>query len=90
MTRGLALTDSAEIAEHRKLYRDYPLAQKPPFVTVGDTLSASTYWHGKLLNQWANDWLQLYAGENANFMTSNMEDSGTMTALHRFRTKAIG
>ena len=33
------------------------------FVTVGDTLSSSTYWHGRILNQWANDWLRLYAGE---------------------------
>jgi purine nucleoside permease len=83
LTRDLKLADSPGIAAHRKLYVDDPEAQKPPFVTVGDTLSSSTYWHGKLLNRWANDWLHLYAGENANFMTTNMEDSGTMTALHR-------
>lgn len=90
ITRDLKLKDSAGIAEHRKLYAGYPLARKPPFVTLGDTLSASTYWHGKLLNRWANDWLHLYAGEDANFMTANMEDSGTMTALHRLaRTNLV-
>ena len=90
ITRDLELMDSPGIAEHRKLYQGYPMAQKPPFVTLGDTLSASTYWHGKLLNRWANDWLQLYAGKEANFMTANMEDSGTMTALHRLaRTNLV-
>ena len=56
---------------------------KPPFVTIGDTLSSSTYWHGHHLNHWANDWVKLYSEQQGNFMTSNMEDSGTMTALHR-------
>lgn len=83
ITRDLELEDTAGLAAYREFYRGYPLAQKAPFVTVGDTLSSSTYWHGELLNQWANDWLHVYAGVNANFMTSNMEDSGTMTALYR-------
>lgn len=83
ITRNLDLEDTPGLAAYREFYRGYPLAQKPPFVTVGDTLSSSTYWHGELLNQWANDWLHVYAGVEANFMTTNMEDSGTMTALHR-------
>jgi len=83
ITRNLELTDTANLAEYRKFYDGYPLAQRAPFVTVGDTLSSSTYWHGELLNLWANDWLHVYAGPDANFMTSNMEDSGTLTALHR-------
>ena len=83
ITRDLKLPDTPGIAARRKTYVGFPAAQKAPFVTIGDTLSSSTYWHGELLNQWANDWLQLYAGKDANFMTTNMEDSGSMTALHR-------
>ncbi|MDX1404944.1 MAG: purine nucleoside permease [Woeseiaceae bacterium] len=83
ITRDLELDDTDNLAEYRKLYEGYPQAQRPPFVTIGDTLSSSTYWHGALLNRWANDWLHVYAGNDANFMTTNMEDSGTMTALHR-------
>jgi purine nucleoside permease len=83
MTKDVKIEDSKGIQEFRALFKSYPNAQKPPFVTIGDTLSASTYWHGKHLNQWANDWLKLYAGESANFMTSNMEDSGTLTSLMR-------
>jgi len=79
----MELPDAPGIAAYREHYETYPAAQRPPFVTVGDTLSASTYWHGEKLNQWANDWLKLYRGEDAEFMTSNMEDSGTLTGLAR-------
>jgi purine nucleoside permease len=83
ITRDLEIPDAPGIAEYRAHYETFPEAQRPPFVTIGDTLSSSTYWHGTALNRWANDWIRLYRGEQANFMTSNMEDSGTMTALHR-------
>lgn len=83
ITQDLKLPDAPGITEFRQLYTDYPNAQRPPFVTIGDTLSSSTYWHGELLNTWANDWLRLYTDGAAEFMTSNMEDSGTLTALHR-------
>ncbi|WP_342804618.1 purine nucleoside permease [Alteromonas sp. M12] len=82
-TKDIELADSEGIKEFRALFKTMPNAQKPPFVTIGDTLSASKYWHGKHLNEWANDWLKLYGGDDANFMTSNMEDSGTLTSLLR-------
>lgn len=83
------LGDSDGIGEYRQMYAGYPLGQKAPFVTIGDTLSSSTYWHGELMNRWANDWVRLYAGADANFMTSNMEDSGTLTALHRLARQGL-
>ena len=83
LTKDIDLGDAPGIAAYREHYQTYPRAQRAPFVTIGDTMSSSTYWHGTLMNRWANDWLKLYRGESANFMTSNMEDSGTLTALHR-------
>lgn len=78
-----APADSAGIARFRKQFAGFPQALKPPFVTLGDTMSSSTYFHGRLLTQWANDWMKLQAGADANFMMSAMEDSGTLTALRR-------
>ncbi|MEM7432980.1 MAG: purine nucleoside permease [Pseudomonadota bacterium] len=83
MTKDIDLGDAPGITAYREHYSTYPQAQRPPFVTIGDSMSSSTYWHGELLNIWANDWIRLYRGEGANFMTSGMEDSGTLTALTR-------
>ena len=90
ISKDVELQDSPGIREFRKLFTGYPNAQKPPFVTIGETLSASTYWHGALMDKWANDWVKLYSNEKMNFMTSNMEDSGTLTGLHRLgRSKLV-
>jgi len=89
ITRDKRIEDAPGITAYRAHYNTFPEAQRPPFVTVGDTMSSSTYWHGALLNRWANDWLKLYRGADANFMTSNMEDSGTLTALHRLSRSGL-
>lgn len=83
LTVGHALPDSDALREGRRAYKGYPRALAPPQVILGDTLSASTYWHGALMNAWANDWVRLYGGAEAEFVTTNMEDSGTLTALSR-------
>ena len=48
---------------------------------LGDTLSAATYWHGKLLNRWANDWVSYHTAGQGNYVTTAMEDTGTLRAL---------
>jgi len=94
LTKDTHIPDGEGIAEYRQLYKGYPKATLPPFVTLGETLSASTYWHGELMNRWANDWIKLYSHREGrktemNFMTSNMEDSGTLTGLHRLARKKL-
>ncbi|MCC5025386.1 MAG: hypothetical protein J6386_22560 [Candidatus Synoicihabitans palmerolidicus] len=40
-------------------------------------MGSSTYWHGALLNNWANDWMKLHAEGKPNLIMSNMEDNVT-------------
>jgi purine nucleoside permease len=90
LTKDHPVADSPGIAEFRKQFAGYPNAVKPPFVTMGESLSASTYFHGEKMNEWANDWVKLQAGADMNFVMANMEDSGTLTALRRLsRTKLV-
>jgi purine nucleoside permease len=65
----------------------FPNAQRPPFVLKGDTLQSSTFWHGKLLNEWANDWVSYHTKKSGNYVTTAMEDTGTLQSLH-FLAKA--
>ena len=39
------------------------------------------YWHGKLMNAWAEEWVSYYTGGRGTFATSAMEDTGTLQAL---------
>jgi purine nucleoside permease len=83
VTKDIDLGDHPELAAFRKKFKGLPEANRPPKVIIGDTLGSSTYWHGDLLNKWANNWIKLHTGGEANFVTTNMEDNGTLTALHR-------
>src|ERR1700722_18494007 len=55
LTRDTPPPDTPQIKERRLQYAD-AAAHRPPFVLRGDNLSAATFWHRKLLNQWARDW----------------------------------
>ncbi|MDU0355055.1 cupin domain-containing protein [Paraglaciecola aquimarina] len=81
LTKDLTLTDYPEMKAFRQQYVNYPNAQKAPFVLKGEHLAASTYWHGKLLTNWANDWVSYWTNGKGDFVTSGMEDTGTYQAL---------
>jgi purine nucleoside permease len=81
LTRSVKLDDNDGMQKRRAAYTGFPNAQRPPFVLKGDNLSAMKYWHGKLLNQWANDWVKYHTDGRGNYVTTAMEDSGTLQAL---------
>lgn len=81
LTKQVALPDSDSLRNSRARFTGFPNAVKPPFVTRGDTLSSSTFWHGSKLDEWANAWTRYYTGGKGNYMIAAMEDSGTMQAL---------
>lgn len=82
LTRHVDLGDSPNLQRARARYQGYPNAQKPPFVLKGDDLAAMTFWHGKLLNDWANQWVRYWTHGEGNFVMTAMEDSGTLVALN--------
>jgi purine nucleoside permease len=81
LTHDVALADSEGLMKARARFTGFPNAMKPPFVTRGDTLSASTFWHGSKMEEWANAWTRYYTGGKGNYMIAAMEDSGTLQAL---------
>ncbi len=81
LTKDVPLADSESLRESRARFVGFPNAVKPPFVTRGDAMSGGTFWHGTLMDQWANAWVSYFTGGQGNFMVSAMEDTGTMQAL---------
>jgi purine nucleoside permease len=80
-TRGIELMDNDAMKTSRMRYEGYPNAQAPPHVQRGDTLQSSTFWHGKKLNEWANDWVRYYSDGAGNYVTTAMEDTGSIQSL---------
>ncbi len=82
-TKDLTLMDDAKVAEFRATFTGYPNAQRPPFVLIGDTFASDYYWHGAIMNTFAEDWVRLWTGGKGTFAMTEMEDSGFMTAVER-------
>jgi purine nucleoside permease len=81
LTKDLKLPDDAGIKVERARYTDTPMAQRPPFVLKGDQLAAMTFWHGKLMTAWANDWVHYWTKGKGEFVTSAMEETGTYQSI---------
>jgi len=81
LTKDLELPDLEGLAEERALYTNYEMAQKPPFVLKGGHLAAMTFWHGEIMNEWANDWVEYWTDGKSEFVTSAMEETGTYTSI---------
>jgi purine nucleoside permease len=83
LSKDVELADSEGAQAYRANYpADWP-ASAPPSVIRCDTIAASTYWHGDLLGKWADWWASQWSGAQANYCMTEMEDSGTLTALTR-------
>jgi purine nucleoside permease len=85
LTRDTPLADPPGLAEIRARF-DSAAAQRPPFVTMGDELSSSTYWHGALFDKWATEWVPYFTGGKGVFTTTAMEDTGTLQSLQNLAT----
>jgi len=81
LTKDTPLPDSPAIRAERMRFAGYPNAQRPPFVLEGEQLSAMTFWHGKRMTEWANDWVKRWTGGQGEFVTSAMEDTGVLQAM---------
>ena len=86
LTKNTPLADTDRLKQIRLRF-DGASAQKPPFVTLGDEVSSSTYWHGKLFDAWAAEWTRYFTNGRGQFATTAMEDTGTLQSL-RFLSNA--
>ena len=80
LTRNVLLADTDALKEIRAHF-DGAAAQRAPFVGMGDEISSSTYWHGKLSDAWATEWVSYFTGGRGEFATTAMEDTGTLQSL---------
>ncbi len=83
LTRDLVLADDDKLRAARAGYHDYADARRPPFVLLGDTLTADRFWIGARMNDWAEKWVRYWTRDEGRFTTSAEEDSAYLQALTR-------
>ena len=82
LTKDTPLVDNDSAATFRKQYSQ-PAAAGKPMVSICDTLSTDTWWHGaRLADAMAMRVKQLTDG-HGNYCTTQQEDNATLTALQR-------
>lgn len=82
-TKDLNLGDDDKVKAFRAGYVGFPNAQKPPFVGLGESFASDYYWHGAIMNGFAEDWVRLWTNGKGTFAMTEMEDSGFMGAVER-------
>jgi purine nucleoside permease len=80
VSRSTSITYNEALRATRSSF-DGVAAQKSPFITIGDTISSSTFWHGKLNDAWAGEWVSYFTEGKGQFTTTGMEDTGTLQSL---------
>jgi purine nucleoside permease len=80
LTKGISLGDSDKLKEIRSHFEG-KAAGDPPRVILGDEVSSSKYWHGRLMDQWATRWMDYFSGGQGRFVTTAMEDTGSLQSL---------
>ena len=81
LTKDIEIPDDPSVRKERALYTEHPKAQGKPIVLKGDHIAALTFWHGKLLNDWANRLVSYWTDGKGNMVTSAMEDTGSYLSL---------
>jgi len=82
-TQAIRIPDNEAMAKSREGWDGYPNAGKVPVVFEGDSFASDTYWHGKVMTGWAEDWVRLWTGGRGRFAMTNMEDSAIAEAMER-------
>jgi purine nucleoside permease len=80
LTEHVDLGDTPEMQKDRAAYTPAN-AHRPPFVLKGDNISSSTFFSGVKMSDWANEWVKYHTGGKGNYVTTGMEDTGTLSSL---------
>ena len=82
-TKDVKIPDNAAMQQSRAGWTGYPKASELPVVLEGDSFASDTYWHGKVMTGYAEDWVKLWTGGRGTFAMTNMEDSAIAEAMQR-------
>ena len=78
---NLELQDTPAIALRRREFAPGETAWRAPHVLLGDELSSTTFWHGKLMCERARRWVNYQTEGRGTYAITAMEDTGILQSL---------
>lgn len=81
-SQEVPLVDDPAAQAYRASYEE-EAARSAPFVSICDTVSGDTYWHGALIAADMAAAVDRLTGGEGTYCTTQMEDNATLTALQR-------
>lgn len=82
LTKAVELADGDAAKAYRARYGAAP-ANAAPGVSICDTVSMDTWWHGSKHGAAMEAWAKMITNGEANYCTTQQEDNATLTALRR-------
>ncbi|HEX2529461.1 MAG TPA: purine nucleoside permease [Geminicoccus sp.] len=82
LSRQVELMDGDQAKAYRQAYAPPP-ELSAPLVSICDTLSSDTYWHGSMIADAMASFVASATKGEGNYCTTQMEDNATLTALRR-------
>jgi purine nucleoside permease len=81
LTRDVKLPDNAELQKFRAAYAGFPAGQTPPTILKGAEATGQAFWHGALLTDHVEKWVDYWTEGTEPFVMTGMEDTGVAAAL---------
>ena len=81
LTKNTALPDTPALAAWRARFKEDAEAQHAPIVQEGTSVGSDRFWHGKIMNQMAEDWAKMYTRGRGTFLIADCEDQGFCLAM---------
>jgi purine nucleoside permease len=81
LAKNVELVDKPAMALRRREFAPAETAWRVPHVLLGDELSSSTFWHGRLMCERARRWVDYQTEGRGRYAITAMEDSGILQAL---------
>ena len=83
LTKDVPIPDSEPLRAFGRRFEGYPVALRPPFVLMGDSIGSDRFFHGEIMARWAEDWDRIYTRGAGKLAISDCEDAGVCLALQR-------
>jgi len=82
-SKNVPLPDDPPMRKLGRKFVDYPKAQLPAEIVVGESMGVDRFYYGAGMTKWAADWVKLYTHGKGSLYVVDCEDAGVCLAMQR-------